>query len=283
MPDAASWQSKQQRRMMTKFDVKRMANDIITRTGFKGNTAIVLGSGLGDFAENFDNPTVVPYASVNGYPKPTVEGHAGEFVFGDLNGIPVMVAKGRFHYYEGYPLSVVTLPIHLFSELGIKYLIITNAAGSMKKEFPPGDLMLITRHMDCTFREKMADPKWIDRPPYYQPEVLQAVRNASEKSGVKIVEGGYCWTQGPAYETPDEIHYYLSIKGTAVGMSTVPEIETAGDTGIHVVGISCLTNYAAGITDQPLTHHEVMETADRVKSDFAELIKEIITQFGAWK
>ncbi len=268
---------------MTEFDVKRMAKDVRSRTGFDGNIAIVLGSGLGDFAENFEHPTVVPYSSIHGYPKPTVEGHAGEFVFGDLNGIPVMVAKGRFHYYEGYPLSVVTLPIHLFSELGIKYLIITNAAGSMKIEFPPGDLMLITRHMDCTFRHSSADPKWIDDAPYYQPEVLQAVRNASVKSGVKIVEGGYCWTQGPTYETPQEILYYLSLDGTAVGMSTVPEIETAGNLGMNVVGISCLTNYAAGITDQPLTHHEVMETADRVKSDFAELIKEIITQFGARK
>ncbi len=268
---------------MMNADIKSMANDILSRTGFEGKVAIVLGSGLGEFSANFTDPITVPYDSIPGYPQPTVEGHVGEFVFGQLNGITVLAARGRFHFYEGHPNSIVTLPMRLFKALGIQYVIITNAAGSMKKEFPPGKLMLINRHLDCTFRDHHHPKAWVDQHPYYDPNILQIVRDAAVNVGVDIVEGGYCWTQGPVYETPAEIDYYLSLNGTAVGMSTVPEIETAGVLGMKAVGISCLTNYAAGITDQPLTHQEVMDTAELAKNDFAELIKEVMTQLGSIK
>ncbi len=263
------------------IELQNMAKDILNRTKFQGKIAIVLGSGLGDFTENFTDPTVIPYASIKGYPQPTVEGHAGEFVFGKLDNISLVAARGRFHFYEGHSIDTVTLPIRLFKALGIKYIIITNAAGSMKKEFPPGKLMLITRHLDCTFRNSSKDPSWVDQAPYYFENILNMVRKASELTHVPIAEGGYCWTQGPVYETPGEIQYFLSLNGTAVGMSTAPEIETAGDLGIKAIGISCLTNYAAGITDQPLTHQEVMETADLAKNDFSALIKETINQLGS--
>lgn len=265
------------------YEIKLMAENILSRTGFKGKIAIVLGSGLGDFSKNFTDPTVIAYDSIPEYPQPTVEGHAGEFVFGKLEGIPILAARGRFHFYEGHPVSTVTLPIKLFNALGIQYVIITNAAGSMEKEFPPGKLMLITRHLDCTFRESHETPEWVENPPYYDPNILQIVRHAAVKTGVDIAEGGYCWTQGPVYETPAEIDFYSSLNGTAVGMSTVPEIETAGELGMTPIGISCLTNYAAGITDQPLTHQEVMDTAEFAKNDFAALIKETIVQLGSRK
>lgn len=260
-----------------KYNVLNMSDYVGSRSGFTQGVAIVLGSGLGDFTEQIQTPIVIPYHAIPNYPQPTVEGHTGEFVIGDYNGVSLIAAKGRFHYYEGYDIETVTLPIQLFHKLGAKYIIITNAAGSVRKSLPPGTLMAINGYMDCTFRENLSTPKIVDD---VSSKLLNYAVEASERVKVKLEKGIYCWTQGPAYETPAEIEYIRSLGGAAVGMSTVPELQAAEQLGIEALGISTITNYAAGILDQPLTHNEVIETANRTKDDFAKLIGATIENIG---
>ncbi len=260
--------------------ISEMVESIINRTRFDGQIAIVLGSGLGSFADTMSDKTVIPYQTIPNYPLPTVLGHAGEFVFGNLDSVDILAAKGRFHFYEGHDFQTVTLPIRLFQKLGITHLIITNAAGSMNRSFPPGTLMAATGHLDCTFRKSADVPKLYSGNPYHDESLIQLAKNAGKYTGVKIEEGVYSWALGPSYETPEEIDYFKSLGGDAVGMSTVPEILAAGELGIKTLTISCMTNFAAGITELPLTHEEVMETADRVHDDFTRLIKKIIIDIG---
>lgn len=260
-----------------KYNVLNMSDYVGSRSGFTQGVAIVLGSGLGDFTEQIQTPIVIPYHAIPNYPQPTVEGHTGEFVIGNYNGVPLIAAKGRFHYYEGYDIETVTLPIKLFHKLGVKCIIITNAAGSVRKSLPPGTLMAISGYMDCTFRENLSTPKIVDD---VSSKLLNYAVEASERVKVKLEKGIYCWTQGPAYETPAEIEYIRSLGGDAVGMSTVPELQAAEQLGIEALGISTITNYAAGILDQPLTHNEVIETANRTKDDFAKLIGATIENIG---
>ncbi|MEE8342039.1 MAG: purine-nucleoside phosphorylase [Candidatus Neomarinimicrobiota bacterium] len=260
-----------------KYSISEMANYIGSRSGFTPGVAVILGSGLGDFTEQIRSQIVIPYVEVPNYPQPTVEGHSGEFVIGNYNNVPIIAAKGRFHYYEGHDIETVTLPIHLFHELGVEYIIITNAAGSAKKGLLPGTLMAINGYMDCTFRENLSTPQLISDIP---SKLLGFVEEAGRNTNVKIVQGIYCWTQGPGYETPAEIEYIQKLGGAAVGMSTVPELQAAKQVGINAIGISTITNYAAGIIDQPLTHAEVIETANRTKNDFADLIGATIENIG---
>lgn len=260
-----------------KYNVLNMSDYVGSRSGFTQGVAIVLGSGLGSFTEQIQTPIVIPYHAIPNYPQPTVEGHTGEFVIGDYNGVSLIAAKGRFHYYEGYDIETVTLPIQLFHKLGVKYIIITNAAGSVRKSLPPGTLMAINGYADCTFRESLSTPKIVDD---VSSKVLNCAEEASERVKVKLEKGIYCWTQGPAYETPAEIEYIRSLGGAAVGMSTVPELQAAEKLGVEAIGISTITNYAAGILDQPLTHNEVIETANRTKDDFAKLIGATIENIG---
>ncbi len=254
-----------------------MAEYVGSRSGFTKGVAIILGSGLGNFTEQLCNPIVIPYHAIPNYPQPTVEGHSGEFVIGNYNDIPVIAAKGRFHFYEGHDIETVTLPIHLFHKLGVKYIIITNAAGSAKKSIPPGSLMAIEGYLDCTFRENASKPTIVRD---ISKKLLNCVAEASEITSVKIEKGVYCWTQGPGYETPAEIEFIRDLGGDAVGMSTVPELQAALELGIDAIGISTITNYAAGILDQPLTHNEVIETANRTKNDFAKLIGATLDEAG---
>lgn len=260
-----------------KYNVLNMAEYVESRSGFTHGVAIVLGSGLGDFTEQIQTPIVIPYHAIPNYPQPTVEGHTGEFVIGNYNGVPLIAAKGRFHYYEGYDIETVTLPIKLFHKLGVKCIIITNAAGSVRKSLPPGTLMAIKGYMDCTFRENLSTPQIVVD---VSSKLLGCAEKASERVKVKLEKGIYCWTQGPAYETPAEIEYIRNLGGDAVGMSTVPELQAAKQLGIKAIGISTITNYAAGILDQPLTHNEVIETANRTKNDFAKLIGATIENIG---
>jgi purine-nucleoside phosphorylase len=260
-----------------KYSVLDMANYVGSRSGFKPEVAVVLGSGLGGFTEQIQTPIVIPYQAVPNYPQPTVEGHSGEFVIGNYQSVPLIAAKGRFHYYEGHDIETVTLPIYLFHKLGVKYIIITNAAGSAKKSIPPGTLMVINGYMDCTFRENLSTPQLIDD---ISLKLLECVEKSSKSTKIKLKKGVYCWTQGPAYETPAEIEYIRNLGGDAVGMSTVPELQAAKQLGIDAIGISTITNYAAGIIDQPLTHSEVIETANRTKNDFAELIGATMENIG---
>ncbi len=264
-----------------KPDVSAMAKFITYRTGFRGGTAVILGSGLGSFADQLADPVVLPYGDIPDYPRSTVAGHSGELVAGNLRGNPLIVAKGRFHFYEGYDYHTVTLPIRLFRELGVSNLIITNAAGSMKPETPPGNLMLIKGHMDCTFRHGVELPRRFTGHPYHNPGLLKLAKTAAGRAAVPLGEGIYCWVFGPAYETPAEISFFRELGGDAVGMSTVPEILSAAECGIPTLAISTLTNYAAGISDKPLTHEEVLETANRVKSSFIRLLTEIVVLINA--
>ncbi len=260
-----------------KYNISKMAEYVESRSGFTQGVAIVLGSGLGDFTEQIQAPTVIPYNAIPNYPLPTVEGHTGEFVIGDYKNIPLIAAKGRFHYYEGHDIETVTLPIHLFHKLGVKYIIITNAAGSVRKSIPPGSLMAISGYADCTFRESPSTPKVENN---ISSTLLNCIEEANNRVDVNIEKGIYCWTQGPGYETPTEVEYIHNLGGDAVGMSTVPELQAAKQLGIDAIGISTITNYAAGILDQPLTHNEVIETANRTKDDFAKLIGATIENIG---
>jgi purine-nucleoside phosphorylase len=260
-----------------KYNISNMSEYVGSRSGFTQGVAIVLGSGLGDFTEQIQTPVVIPYHAIPNYPLPTVEGHTGEFVMGIYKDVPLIAAKGRFHYYEGHDIETVTLPVHLFNKLGVKYIIITNAAGSVRKSIPPGSLMAINGYADCTFRESSDKPKIIEN---VSSILLNCIEEASKSVKVNLDTGIYCWTQGPGYETPAEVEYIRILGGDAVGMSTVPELQAADQLGIDAVGISTITNYAAGILNQPLTHNEVIETANRTKDDFAKLIGTTIENIG---
>jgi purine-nucleoside phosphorylase len=259
------------------YSISNMSEYVVRHSGFTGGVAIVLGSGLGDFTERMQTPIAIPYNAIPDYPLPTVEGHTGEFVIGKYKNTPLIAAKGRFHYYEGHDIETVTLPIQLFHKLGVKYVIITNAAGSVRKSIPPGTFMAINGYTDCTFRESSDKPKVIGN---VSSIMLNCVEEASKRVDVRIEKGVYCWTQGPGYETPAEVEYIRNLGGDAVGMSTVPELQSAEQLGVDAIGISTITNYAAGILDQPLTHNEVIETANRTKDDFAKLIGATIENIG---
>ncbi|MEE9161470.1 MAG: purine-nucleoside phosphorylase [Candidatus Neomarinimicrobiota bacterium] len=238
--------------------------------------AIVLGSGLSDFAQTLDNPIVVPYAEIPHYPQPTVPGHVGELVFGYVKSLPVITARGRFHYYEGHSLETVALPVRLFARLGVSTLIITNAAGCVNTQWHEGDLMFLTGHLDYTFLDGANTPTRHTDDRFHSGDLLALARRAARDAAIPMREGSYAWCLGPTFETPAEIKDIRRLGGAAVGMSTVPEIRAAADEGLAVLGISCLTNYAAGIRDQPLTHEEVLATGQRVKETFAQLVTAIL-------
>ena len=189
-----------------------------------------------------------------------MEGHTGELAIGSMNGVELIAAKGRFHYYEGYSFQEITIPIHLFSKLGVDHLIITNSSGSMNKNCAPGSLMAISGHMDCTYRHSADDPKLYSGEPFHDQALIQLAIASAEKLGFELATGNYCWTLGPSYETPAEISDMQRMGGDAVGMSTVPEIISAAELGMKILTISCLTNYAAGISNHPLTHEAVSYT-----------------------
>ena len=242
--------------------------------------AIILGSGLSDFAHRLADPVVVPYDQIPHYPQPTVPGHWGELVYGSARGLPVIAARGRFHYYEGHPLEIVTLPVRLFARLGVRALIITNAAGSVRADWAEGDFMFITGHLDHTFRDGPGGPVLQADGAYHSPELLALALQAAGEADIPMRQGSYAWCLGPTFETPAEIRDLRQLGVDAVGMSTVPEIRAAAKEGLPVLGISCLTNYAAGIRDRPLNHQEVLETGQRVKETFSRLVEAILENMG---
>ncbi|MFQ6614453.1 MAG: purine-nucleoside phosphorylase [Fidelibacterota bacterium] len=236
---------------------------------------LILGSGLGDFAQQVENPVVVKYKDLPGYPRSTVQGHAGEFVLGSIGPVNVILARGRVHWYEGYSLETVTLPVHIFAELGAKRIILTNAAGSVDPAVPPGSFMLGNGYLDATFRASPEVLAYRGRPWINESWLIRA-RTLAQELNMKISTGTYCWTSGPAYETPAEVEYFRHQGAKAVGMSTVPEVLAAAELGLKSLSISALTNYAAGINDKPLSHNEVMETAAAIKKPFENWMRAII-------
>ena len=249
-------------------------------------TAIVLGSGLGNFGNELQNAIEIPYTDIPNFPSTSVPGHAGKFIFGDLSGKRVMLMSGRFHSYEGHSMEAVTLPIRIMSRLGIKNLILTNAAGGVNTTFPVGCLMLITDFINLSglnpLRGANLDsfgPRFPDMTNAYSPALRNLALESAEELNLHLQQGVYCWMNGPCYETPAEIRMVRVLGADAVGMSTVPETIVARHCGINVLGISCITNMAAGVLDQPINHEEVMETGKRVRNDFAALLKSVVAKF----
>jgi len=264
------------------------ADYIKARVGDIPETAIVLGSGLGMLTEELDNKIVMDYKDIPHFPISTVAGHAGQLIFGMLNYTPVLVMSGRFHFYEGYDISQVTYPIRTFAKLGIKNLILTNAAGGVNLNYVPGDLMLIKDHINFSgvspLRGKNLDefgPRFPDMSNVYDSEVLLTVEEACAELGITVNEGVYAYLQGPNYETPAEIKALRNLGADAVGMSTVPEAIVARHCGLKVAAISCITNMAAGILSKPLSHDEVKETAEFASRKFMNLVKLLVVSLYA--
>ena len=263
--------------------IKEAVTFIASKTTDLPKVGLVLGSGLGSLADKIENPTIIKYTDIPNFPKSTVEGHAGQLVIGKLSGKVVVAMQGRFHYYEGYPLKDVTFPIRVMTSLGVESLIVTNAAGSVNTEFTPGDLMIITDHINFTGQnpligENLNDlgPRFVDMSKPYNREYIKMTKEIGEKLGLNLKEGVYMWFTGPTYETPAEVKLARIVGADAVGMSTVPEVIIANHENIKVLGISCITNMASGILDQPLNHEEVVETSNKVKNNFERLLIEII-------
>ncbi|RMF10826.1 MAG: purine-nucleoside phosphorylase [Candidatus Neomarinimicrobiota bacterium] len=237
--------------------------------------ALILGSGLGNFARHLDQARSLAYRDLPGFPRPSVEGHTGEFVFGTVGSVPVLLARGRIHYYEGYDLEQIALPVRLFARLGIRRLIVTNAAGSVRPEIPPGRFMLIDGYLDATFRTSV-DPVPYAGPPWVSPAFLQLAQARARARQLEVSTGTYAWTSGPAYETPAEIRFFQSLGAAAVGMSTLPEVLAAAAEGLDILAVSALTNYAAGIASHPLHHGEVITTAREIEGPFEHWMRDLI-------
>lgn len=249
----------------------------------KPEVALVLGSGLGDLAEQLENPIFIDYHDIPHFPVSTVPGHKGRLVIGKLEGKEVCCMQGRFHYYEGWSMDQVVYPIRTFHLLGIDKLFLTNAAGCVNKSWEPGNLMLITDHIkimaECPARGANIDelgPRFFDMSSAYDKELQNVARTAAKKLSIPLKEGVYMLFAGPNFETPAEVRFARIAGADAVGMSTVPEAIAAAHMGMRTVGISCMTNMAAGILDQPLNHEEVLETGERVKKEFQALVREIV-------
>lgn len=249
--------------------------------------AIVLGSGLGSFAEDLADSNKIPYNDIPGFARATVEGHAGRLVIGKLSDVMVAAMQGRFHFYEGYSLEDVTFPIRVLKLLGVHTLVLTNAAGSLNVEFTPGSLMVISDHLnllgDNPLRgenDERFGPRFPDLTSVYSPEFQNIVIDEGNAMGLELRRGIYAALSGPSYETPAEIHMVRTLGADAVGMSTVPEAIVARHMGMNVVGISCITNLAAGVSNRPIDHSQVMQIGERVHETFAALLKRIIPRFA---
>lgn len=246
---------------------------------------VILGSGLGDLAEEIEDKIVIPYKDIPNMPRTTVSGHKGQFVIGKLCGKFVIMMQGRFHFYEGHKMDTLALPIYLMKYLGVRNLIVTNAAGGVNESFKPGDLMIIKDHINFSFdnpligeNDEEIGPRFPDMTRAYPKGLREIAKKCGEKLNIKLQEGVYFMMTGPTYETPSEIKMVRILGGDAVGMSTVPDVISAVHCGLPVLGISCITNMAAGILDTPLNHKEVIETSQRVKSEFTSLIKSVIVE-----
>ena len=246
---------------------------------------LILGSGLGAFADTLAGAVRIPYEDIPGWPPSTVEGHAGRLVVGTHSDTPVVVMQGRVHLYEGYEPWEVIFPVRVLSLLGCSALLVTNAAGAINRDFSVGDLMLITDHINfqgtnACLGANLADlgDRFFDMTYAYDREYLDLARAAAAERGLNLREGVYAAVRGPSYETPAEIRMLETVGADAVGMSTVPEVTAANHAGMRVVGISCLSNMAAGVLDAPLDHNEVMETGERVRVAFAGLVDELVSR-----
>ncbi len=256
--------------------IKEKIGDFIPQIG------IILGSGLGDFADSFKG-IVIPYSDIPDFEEAHIEGHKGCLVFACIEEKNVVMMQGRYHFYEGHSMQTVTYPVKIMKKLGIETLIITNAAGAVNKNYSPADLMFITDHINMMGTNPLIGHnydnlgvRFPDMSEIYSKNLIYKAENIAKNLGIKTQKGIYAATTGPSYETPAEINMLRILGADAVGMSTVPEAITAKWCGINVLGISCITNYASGIGNKPLSHKEVIETADKIKDNFTNLLMEII-------
>lgn len=250
---------------------------------FEPEVGIVLGSGLGELADEVEGITLDCHGEIPEFPIPSIEGHKGKLVLGKFEGKNALFMQGRVHYYEGLTLDKVTLPIKTFKLLGVKTVILTNAAGAVNKEFKPSDLMLITDHINFMGTNPLIGKnnanlgtRFPDMSEVYNKNLRDLAKKCANNLGIDLKEGVYLATTGPSYETPAEIRMFRLLGADAVGMSTVPEAIVANYCGMKVLGISCITNYAAGVRDNKLSHSEVIESADKAKESFKSLIKEVV-------
>ncbi len=261
------------------------AQAVRTRLGGTApRVAIVLGSGLGGLADAVQQPTRIPYSAIPGFPEPGVAGHKGELVAGLLEGVPVLVQSGRFHLYEGHPVEVTALPVRVFARLGVRTLIVTNAAGGIRATFRPGTLMLIADHVNLMFRNPLIGPvlegeeRFPDMSAPYDAGLRQLARDVARERHIALDEGVYVGLLGPSYETPAEIRMLQRLGVDAVGMSTVPEVIVARARGLACLGFSTITNLAAGISPTPLSHKEVLEVGRQVGSALAAVVTGVVAR-----
>jgi purine-nucleoside phosphorylase len=280
--------SSKKAKLESEFDrAEAAAQFIFLKTGLRPQIALVLGSGLGAFADEFEDAAKIPYAEIPNFPQSTAIGHAGQLVVGTVGGIPVVGMQGRVHLYEGYSAKEVAFPIRVFARMGAKAAILTNAAGGIKREFVQGQLVVIKDHINLQGvspltgpNDERFGPRFPDMTVAYDRRFREITVGEGNRKGIGLYEGIYAALPGPSYETPAEIRYLRAAGADLVGMSTVPEVIAARHSGISVLGISCVTNAAAGILDQPLDHKEVLETAERVKGQFIALLKAVIPRIA---
>ncbi len=264
-------------------EAERAAEFLKRKTNLRPKIALVLGSGLGAFADEFAGAVRIPYSKIPHFPRSTAVGHAGQLVIGTVEGVPVVGMQGRVHLYEGYSAKEVAFPIRVFERLGVKAVLLTNAAGGIKREFRQGKLVAIRDHINLQgvnpligANQDKFGPRFPDMTIAYDKRYRELARREANRLGIELGEGVYAALVGPSYETPAEIEYLRTIGADLVGMSTVPESIAARHSGMRVLGISCVTNAAAGILDQPLDHNEVLATAEGVKGQFIGLLRAII-------
>jgi purine-nucleoside phosphorylase len=265
----------------------RAAKFVLAKTKLRPRIALVLGSGLGAFADDFSSATKIPYAKIPYFPKSTAIGHAGQLVLGKVGNIPVAGMQGRVHLYEGYSIQDVAFPIRVFARMGIKAVILTNAAGGINLNYSQCALVALRDHINLQPANPLVGPnddrfgpRFPDMTHAYDPAFRRFVAEEGKKLQLNLHEGVYLALSGPNYETPAEIHSFRAIGADLVGMSTVPEVLAARHSGIRVLGISCVTNMAAGITGAPLTAEEVFETGARVKHQFIALLRAVIPRIA---
>ncbi|HEY8711680.1 MAG TPA: purine-nucleoside phosphorylase [Thermoanaerobaculia bacterium] len=258
-----------------------------SRSKLQPQVGVILGSGLGNVVKSIDVDTEIPYADIPGAKASTVVGHQGKMILGRAGKVPVVVLSGRMHFYEGYDMREVTLLARVVGRLGIRKLVVTNAAGGVNTSFKPGDLMLISDHINLMGVNPLRGPnieelgqRFSDMSEAYPESLRKLARDVARENGIMVQEGVYLALSGPTFETPAEIRAFRTLGADAVGMSTVPEVIVMSHMNIPVLGISCITNMAAGILKQKLGHEEVMETTARVEKEFTQLIAGVLTRMG---
>lgn len=267
----------------------RCYEDVRKRTAFVPKVAVVLGSGLGDYAEDIRVEYELPYSEIEGFPVSTVPGHAGKFIFGYIDQVPVACMKGRVHYYEGYPVSDVVLPVRLLKLMGAEILFLTNAAGGVNTSFHAGDLMLIRDHISAFAPNPLIGPnidelgpRFPDMSKVYDRELQKLIAGKAKENHIYLQEGVYAQMTGPSYESPAEIRVLRMLGCDAVGMSTVVEAIAANHMGMKICGVSCISNLAAGMSENPLSHKEVQEAADMAAPAFKRLVTEAVKGMAAF-